>query len=87
MQFLQGKHDACQWRIESRRQAGAGTGRDEIAFFHPRPAESPAQALGGDGTDLDGRSFAAQGQAQADADDAADELDPEDAQPAHADGP
>lgn len=87
VQFFQGEHDAGQGRIKGRRQTGTGTGRDEVAFFHARPPQGPAQALSRHGADLDGRPFAAQGQAQADADDATDELDPENAQPAHADGP
>ena len=87
VQFFQGEHDAGQGRIKGRRQTGTGTGRDEVAFFHARPPQGPAQALSRHGADLDGRPFAAQGQAHADADDATDELDPENAQPAHADGP
>lgn len=67
VELLQSEHRSRQGSIKRRRKTRAGAAGDEIPFLHACPSHEAAQALGGNGADLNRRPFTAQRQARADA--------------------
>ena len=83
VKLFQGEQGPCQRSIESSRQSRTGTAGNEESFLQAGPAKETGQSLGSCSADLDGRSFPPQGKADADSQRAAEDLDPENAEPFH----
>lgn len=83
VQLFQGKHHACQGRIEGSRQAGTGTAGNQVSFLHAGAAQQAGNPLARHSADLDGRPFPSQGKTGADAQSTGDNLHPENAEPFH----
>ena len=63
MNFLEGKHDARERRMEGCRHAGAGAAGDQEPFLSPSAPEQPGDALGGHAAKLHRRAFPAKREA------------------------
>ena len=75
-QFLEYEGDGGHWRVEGGRQSRGGAARRGCHPFPRRGTQPPREGRGGGPAGIDGRPLAAEARAAAEADDAAEQLDP-----------